>query len=391
MTGTPFGESSRGNTIRSNRTESLWEEICLWEGLWEDLWKPLKNLLKPLKTSENLSKPLKTSKNLSKISENPPSQRPSQRQISSQRLSVLLPLFCCPLNSLRPFSKNPFLDALWLSGSLQLRVQSCGWEPRGLSHVFVLRPVLKGFRTTTKGQNCFSTFVHFSHLSSHIVRVFQISARSFSKKQGVLDEWSKGSWTNENTWKRPNHFARLLLHVCPRISNQSLHPTSASLILHVWPCWTAASQGTPQAGVDGSHAVAQGRAPDFYTLPRPPPPTLKIPFQGWGMYKKGAHTISAAGALKAYNPTPLPWKIPYVQKCLEGGGGIQSLPGRQLKQPPEGVCSLASQNIAVAEKLLRFQIADVQSQASLQVAQTKKHTRKLALLTSGFGGVFKKT
>ena len=39
-----FGESSRGNTIRGNRTESLWEDICLWEGLWEDLWKPLKNL-----------------------------------------------------------------------------------------------------------------------------------------------------------------------------------------------------------------------------------------------------------------------------------------------------------------------------------------------------------
>ena len=108
-----FGESSRGNTIRSNRTESLWEEICLSESLWEDhwkplknLWKPLKKLWKPLKTSEDISKPLKTSqnsKNLSKLSENPPSQRPSQRQISSQRLSVLLPLFCCPLNSLRPF------------------------------------------------------------------------------------------------------------------------------------------------------------------------------------------------------------------------------------------------------------------------------------------------
>ena len=65
-----LGESSRGNTMRGNRTESLWEEICLWEGLWEDLWKPLKNLWKPLKnlskspkTSENLSKSLKTSQN----------------------------------------------------------------------------------------------------------------------------------------------------------------------------------------------------------------------------------------------------------------------------------------------------------------------------------------
>ena len=44
-----IGESSRGNATRGNRTESLWEEICLWEGLWEDLWKPLKNLWKPLK------------------------------------------------------------------------------------------------------------------------------------------------------------------------------------------------------------------------------------------------------------------------------------------------------------------------------------------------------
>ena len=64
----------------------------------KNLWKPLNKLWKPLKTSEN---PLKTSQNLSRISENPPSQRPSQRQISSQRLSVPLPLFCCPLNSLR--------------------------------------------------------------------------------------------------------------------------------------------------------------------------------------------------------------------------------------------------------------------------------------------------
>ena len=101
MVKTLFGESSRGNTIRGNRTESLWEEICLWEGLWEDLWKPLKKLSKPLKTSENLWKPLKTSqkplKNLWKPSSQRPSQRPSQRQISSQRLSVLLPLLVLPL------------------------------------------------------------------------------------------------------------------------------------------------------------------------------------------------------------------------------------------------------------------------------------------------------
>ena len=86
-----LGESSRGNTIRGNKTGSLWET----KSACERVWKPLKNLWKPSQ------KPLKTSKNPSKISENPPSQRPSQRQISSQRLSVLLPLFCCPLNSFR--------------------------------------------------------------------------------------------------------------------------------------------------------------------------------------------------------------------------------------------------------------------------------------------------
>ena len=130
-----FGESSRGNTIKGNRTESLWEEICLWEGLWENLWKPLKNLWKPLKrlwkpqkTSENLSKPLRTSKKPLKISENPPSQRPSQRQISSQRLSVLLPLFCCPLNSLRRFMVSQGVGTL---GSWQLSHRFSGflsWE-----------------------------------------------------------------------------------------------------------------------------------------------------------------------------------------------------------------------------------------------------------------------
>ena len=50
-------------------------EICLWEGLWEDLCKPLKNLWKPLK-----------------ISEDPPSQRPFQRQISlSKALGPVAP------------------------------------------------------------------------------------------------------------------------------------------------------------------------------------------------------------------------------------------------------------------------------------------------------------
>ena len=87
----PLGESSRGNTIRGNRTESLWEEICLWEGLWEDLWKPLKNLWKPLKnlwkplkTSENLSKSLKTSKNLWKPLKN--LWRPSLSETLSETL-----------------------------------------------------------------------------------------------------------------------------------------------------------------------------------------------------------------------------------------------------------------------------------------------------------------
>ena len=42
--------------------------------------------------------------NLSKISENPPSKRPSQRQISSQRFSVLLPLIVLPLELLPKFA-----------------------------------------------------------------------------------------------------------------------------------------------------------------------------------------------------------------------------------------------------------------------------------------------
>ena len=92
--------------------------ICLWEGLWEDLWKPLKNLwsenplknlLKPLKTSKNLWKPLKTSKNPPKTSEKTLKislRDPLRGRFPSQRLSVLLPLSCCPLNSLR-FLQDP--------------------------------------------------------------------------------------------------------------------------------------------------------------------------------------------------------------------------------------------------------------------------------------------
>ena len=115
-----FGESSRGNTIRGNRTESLWEEICLWEGLWEDLWKPLKNLWEPLKktlkTSQNLWKPLKTSKNLSKPLKN--LSKPSLSETLSETLSeadflsealnpvapILLPLKLSLINSLHPLS-----------------------------------------------------------------------------------------------------------------------------------------------------------------------------------------------------------------------------------------------------------------------------------------------
>ena len=32
-------QSLRGNRIRGNRTQSLWEKICLWEGVWEGLWE----------------------------------------------------------------------------------------------------------------------------------------------------------------------------------------------------------------------------------------------------------------------------------------------------------------------------------------------------------------
>ena len=71
-----FGESLRGNTIRGNRTESLWEGNL-----------PLRGSLRgSLKTSGKcLRAPLK-------ISENHPSQRPSQRQISlSEALGPVAP------------------------------------------------------------------------------------------------------------------------------------------------------------------------------------------------------------------------------------------------------------------------------------------------------------
>ena len=72
----------------------------------ENLWKVSKNLWKSLKTSENPWKPLKTSKDLWKsplktLPLRGPLRDPLRGRFPSQRLSVLLPLFCCPLNSLR--------------------------------------------------------------------------------------------------------------------------------------------------------------------------------------------------------------------------------------------------------------------------------------------------
>ena len=92
-------------------------EICLWEGLWEGLWKPLTKLWRPLKKTlktsqrKTLWKPLKPSKNLWKICKPPsplkklvnlPLRDPLRGRFPSQRLSVLLPLFICPL----PFLQN---------------------------------------------------------------------------------------------------------------------------------------------------------------------------------------------------------------------------------------------------------------------------------------------
>ena len=102
------GESSRGNTIRGNRTESLWEGNLPLRG---SLREPLKNLWNPLKTSKTLWKPLETS-------ENPPSQRPSQRQISlSEALgpvaTIHLPLKLSPNNYLRVFWCNRWCHRSW--------------------------------------------------------------------------------------------------------------------------------------------------------------------------------------------------------------------------------------------------------------------------------------
>ena len=78
------GESSRGNTIRGNRIESLWEgNLPLSERTSENLWRISENLWRLLKTSEDLWKP--------------PLRDPLRGRFLSQRLSVLLPLFICPL------------------------------------------------------------------------------------------------------------------------------------------------------------------------------------------------------------------------------------------------------------------------------------------------------
>ena len=80
-----IGLRLRGNIIRGNKTESLWEESLPLRGplkISENLWKPLETFWKPLKTSEN-----------------PPSQRPSQRQISlSEALGPVAPSRVAPWN-----------------------------------------------------------------------------------------------------------------------------------------------------------------------------------------------------------------------------------------------------------------------------------------------------
>ena len=76
-------------------------EICLWE----DLWKPLKILWKPLKTSKNLWK--------ASLSETL-----SEADFPLEKLSVLLPLFICHLNSLREPAPPP-CDCASLPGSVR--------------------------------------------------------------------------------------------------------------------------------------------------------------------------------------------------------------------------------------------------------------------------------
>ena len=73
--------------MRGNRTESLWEGNLPLRG---SLRGPLKTSEQSLKTSEKCLKRLKTL----------PPRDPLRGRFPSQRLSVLLPLFICPLNSL---------------------------------------------------------------------------------------------------------------------------------------------------------------------------------------------------------------------------------------------------------------------------------------------------
>ena len=92
-----FWESSRGKTIRGNRTENPEREICLWEGLWEDLWKPQK---KTQKTSESLWKTLKTSEKPLKPCL---SETLSEAGLPLRGSRSCCPYSFCPLNSLRLF------------------------------------------------------------------------------------------------------------------------------------------------------------------------------------------------------------------------------------------------------------------------------------------------
>ena len=73
-------------------------EICLCEGLWDDL----QNFPKPPKTSKNLWKPLKTLPLGDPLRD--PLKDPLSGRFSPQRLSVLLPLFVCPLKRERQTS-----------------------------------------------------------------------------------------------------------------------------------------------------------------------------------------------------------------------------------------------------------------------------------------------
>ena len=81
-----------------------WRNSSQIVGVLRALRGPLKNLWKPLKTSENLWKPLKTSKNLWKALKSSetiplrgPLRDPLRGRFPSQNLSGLLPLIVLPL------------------------------------------------------------------------------------------------------------------------------------------------------------------------------------------------------------------------------------------------------------------------------------------------------